>query len=85
MWSICRFAIEPSTSNASPDATLKFVTTEALADFAVEGRVFIAKNEPSQPARLLRVITIVQPDAENLPGAPQGRLQLRGFQRNPRG
>ena len=53
-----RFTIQASTSNQSPDATLAFKTSIDLSDFAVEGKVFVAKSEPGQNARLLRIVSV---------------------------
>lgn len=50
-----RFTIDPSTSIGSADATLNMHPTAALADFSIEGRVFIEKREPNEDGRLFWV------------------------------
>ncbi len=49
-----KFVIAPS-NNTSPDATLMFTTATPLEKFVFEGNVHIEREEPDEPARLLRV------------------------------
>lgn len=56
-----KFVIRASTSNTSPDATLNFRTATAVSAFALEGNVFIEREEKGQVAQLLRITNDVDP------------------------